>query len=478
LTVAAIADDDIGVAGVEFRAGSTVIGTDTTSPYSLLWDSTAFANGAYTLTAQAIDTSGNTATDSVAVTVDNGAPVNQPPTVNAGVDQQIMLPTDTVILSGTASDDGLPGGTLTTSWSVVSGPGSVTFGDNSALTTSAQFSTDGIYVLQLSADDSDLTGSDSLTVTVQATPVLTSIVLSPAQVQLAFGANQQFTAMGQDQYGGAIATSTVWTATGGSIDQSGLYLAGSIAGLFTVTATDGIISAEATVDITDTAPKQAYLGFAGDYIEIADSDDLDLNGGAFSVSAWINPSDWGQNYQGRILDHGGGSSGNSGWSLHLENKSSKGSPQALRVQINNDSAFNGQSSSAAVQLGVWQHVAITHDGDTLTFFVNGVQVGQTTGVPIPSPSSAPIRIGARATDQARYFNGAIDEVRIWNIALTPQEVVGQMDTELTGTEPGLIAYYKFNEGAGQNANDGTPNAHNGQLGSTAGIDDMDPIWQP
>jgi hypothetical protein len=478
VTVAAIADDNAGVAGVEFRVGSTVIGTDTTTPYSLSWDSTTVANGAYTITAQATDTSANTATDSVTVTVDNGAPVNQAPTVNAGTDQQITLPTNSVTLFGTASDDGLPSATLTTSWSVVSGPGNVTFGDSLALTTSAQFSADGVYVLQLTADDSALSNTDNITVTVQATPVLTNIVLSPTQVQLAFGANQQFTATGQDQYGGVIATNTVWTATGGSIDQSGLYLAGSIAGQYTVTATDGAISVEATVDITDSAPRQAYLGFNSDYVEIADSDDLDLSGSAFTVSAWINPTDWGQNYQGRILDHGGGSSGNAGWSLHLENKPSKGSPQALRVQINNASTFNGQSAPAAIQLGVWQHVAITHDGDTLTIFVNGVQVGQTNGVPIPSPSNAPIRIGARATDQARFFNGAIDEVRIWTIALTPQEIAAQMNTELTGTEPSLVAYYKFNEGAGQTANDGTPNAHNGQLGATAVIDSTDPIWLP
>ena len=51
---------------------------------------------------------------------------NQPPSVNAGPDQNITLPVNTVNLSGTASDDGRPvGGTLTLSWSRVSGPGAV-----------------------------------------------------------------------------------------------------------------------------------------------------------------------------------------------------------------------------------------------------------------------------------------------------------------------------------------------------------------
>ena len=478
ITLAATASDNVGVASVAFRIGGTAIGTDTNTPYSLLWDSTTVANGVYTMTAQAADTSGNTATDSVVVTVDNGSLPNQAPNVSAGADQQVTLPANTISLTGTASDDGLPSGVLSTNWSVVSSPGTVTFSDSSALATTAQFSTDGLYVLRLTADDSALSNSDDLTVTVSATPMLTNIVLSPAQVQLAPGANQQFLASGEDQHGGAIATDIVWTASGGAIDQNGLYTAGPTAGQFAVTVTDGSVSTNASVDISDSAPKQKYLGFSADYVEIADSDALDLSGGAFTISAWINPSDWGQNSQGRIADHGGGSRGNSGWSLHLENKASRGSPKALRVQINNDSGFNGQSSPAAVQLGSWQHVAITHDGDTLTFYVNGVQVGQTAGAPLPNPGSAPIRIGARATDQARFFDGAIDDVRVWNIALTEQDVVSQMDSELLGTESGLVAYYQFNENSGQTAADATANANHGRLGTTAGVDATDPSWQP
>ena len=57
-------------------------------------------------------------------------PVNRPPTVDAGPDQTITLPTDTVSLNGIATDDGLPvTSTLATSWTRISGPGSVTFAD-------------------------------------------------------------------------------------------------------------------------------------------------------------------------------------------------------------------------------------------------------------------------------------------------------------------------------------------------------------
>jgi K319L-like, PKD domain len=79
-------------------------------------------------------------------------PVNQPPGVNAGPDQTITLP-GSANLIGTVSDDGLPNppGALTTTWSKVSGPGTVTFGNAAAVSTTASFSAAGNYVLRLTA---------------------------------------------------------------------------------------------------------------------------------------------------------------------------------------------------------------------------------------------------------------------------------------------------------------------------------------
>jgi hypothetical protein len=99
------------------------------------------------------------------------SPTNQAPSVSAGPDQTVTLPSS-ASLSGSASDDGLPNppGSLTTTWSKVSGPGTVTFGNASALATTASFSTAGAYVLRLSASDGVLSSSDDLTVTVLAPP--------------------------------------------------------------------------------------------------------------------------------------------------------------------------------------------------------------------------------------------------------------------------------------------------------------------
>ncbi len=97
--------------------------------------------------------------------------VNQAPLVSAGPDRGISLPASAG-LDGTVSDDGLPSGaSVASSWSKVSGPGTVTFGNSAAVDTTASFSASGTYVLRLTASDAMLTASDDVTVTVAAAPV-------------------------------------------------------------------------------------------------------------------------------------------------------------------------------------------------------------------------------------------------------------------------------------------------------------------
>ncbi len=102
----------------------------------------------------------------ISVTVTDVAEnTNTAPVVNAGSDQTVTLPAS-ASLTGSATDDGKPNGTLTTMWSKTTGPGSVTFGNANALNTSASFSQAGTYVLRLTASDGALSTFDELTVTV------------------------------------------------------------------------------------------------------------------------------------------------------------------------------------------------------------------------------------------------------------------------------------------------------------------------
>lgn len=86
------------------------------------------------------------------------------------------------------------------------------------------------------------------------TPVLTSIVVTPATASIGAGATQQFTAQGKDQFGNNYATTVTWTAGGGTISGSGLYTAGTSAGTFPVTAKSGTITGNATITVTSAPP--------------------------------------------------------------------------------------------------------------------------------------------------------------------------------------------------------------------------------
>ena len=103
--------------------------------------------------------------DQVQVTVTAAA--NAAPVAQAGADQTIELPVDTAQLQGSATDDGAAS-SLTYSWAVIGGPGTVTFGGANAAATSAKFSATGAYVLRLTVSDGSLSATDDMAVTVNA----------------------------------------------------------------------------------------------------------------------------------------------------------------------------------------------------------------------------------------------------------------------------------------------------------------------
>ncbi len=105
------------------------------------------------------------------VTIDVTEAANQAPQVNAGPDQTITLPNN-ALLDGTVEDDGLPlPPNLVTTWSKVSGPGSVTFANASSVDTTASFSLPGDYNLLLEADDGEYLVFDSVNITVNSAAV-------------------------------------------------------------------------------------------------------------------------------------------------------------------------------------------------------------------------------------------------------------------------------------------------------------------
>lgn len=168
---ASVADDELPVGGTLSSTWAKVSGpgvvtfadagdVDATAGFS--------AAGTYVLRLSAND--GQLwSDDAITVTVYPQA-ANAPPVANAGPDRVISLPL-AASLSGSMSDDGLPSGGLTGSWSRMSGPGMVTFANGSAAATTATFSAAGTYVLRLSVSDGEHTTFDEMTVVANQTLV-------------------------------------------------------------------------------------------------------------------------------------------------------------------------------------------------------------------------------------------------------------------------------------------------------------------
>jgi hypothetical protein len=134
-------------------------------------------------------------------------------------------------------------------------------------------------------------------------------------------------------------------------------------------------------------------------------------------------------------------------------------------------------SIADVPLHEWHHLAATWDGSYMRVYLDGI-IEDSTAVTGPIyDMDTEMHIGNNTMcGSGRAFDGRIDEVRIWNVARTGPELRDAMYKELSGSESGLFAYYKLNEGSGQDVYDSSPNAWDGYLGNTTASDGLDPLW--
>ncbi|MDP7465451.1 MAG: LamG domain-containing protein, partial [Candidatus Marinimicrobia bacterium] len=105
----------------------------------------------------------------------------------------------------------------------------------------------------------------------------------------------------------------------------------------------------------------------------------------------------------------------------------------------------------------WNHIAVTFDGTTMRLFVNGEQVHSSQAAAGMTPISEPVRyIGEN-------FQGKIDEVRMWNVARTQDEIQANMNKTLVGNETGLVAYYPMDVNNNWEIIDKSPRANHAKI---------------
>ena len=123
-----------------------------------------------------------------------------------------------------------------------------------------------------------------------------------------------------------------------------------------------------------------------------------------------------------------------------------------------------QLSGVTLSTDTWYHIVLVHDNsaNTLKWYVNGTEQNTNTSVNVPS-NTGTFYLGTNSDADDKFFNGQIDEIRIWNDVRTAAEIADNKDDELVGNESGLAAYYKMSDGTGTTLTDNSSNSNNGTL---------------
>jgi len=138
-------------------------------------------------------------------------------------------------------------------------------------------------------------------------------------------------------------------------------------------------------------------------------------------------------------------------------------------------SLNTFTSTDAYNDEFWYHYAIAHDGSTATIYIDGKSVGSVIDGPMDSIRTRTV-IGrsnpvAYATG-SNYFEGLLDEIRLWDYARTETQINATMNQIIPGNEKGIVdadgklglsAYWMISEGRGALITDATPHNHTGNL---------------
>jgi glucose/arabinose dehydrogenase/PKD repeat protein len=160
------------------------------------------------------------------------------------------------------------------------------------------------------------------------------------------------------------------------------------------------------------------LSFDGlnDWVTVADDPSLDMTT-ALTMEAWVRPSAVASGHRTVVMKE---RPGGHAWTLY----STYAAPRA-EVYV---AGYRGASGTAPLPAGTWAHLAGTVSGGSVRLYVNGTLV-KTTALPGPLTSTdSPLRIGGNSYWTKEYFAGLIDEVRVYNRALSAAEIQADMNT--------------------------------------------------
>ena len=228
---------------------------------------------------------------------------------------------------------------------------------------------------------------------------------------------------------------------------------------------DGTLTGTGFSFDNNTLPSPAFAGpknclsFDGvnDWIETPETAGLDFT--QFSISAWVMTN---ENKTAIILEK---ETWNSGWNIRQDNHNGWKASMYDVDGIKYDLEWGGGIPT----LGQWYYVGLIFNGTTLMLGVDGELRASASVTKTLKLNNEPISIGSDEGNQ-KFFNGKIDEVRIYDVPLTPNQMRENLYKAMTGNESGLVAYYNFDNTSGTTLQDFSGNENNGTLKNMEDVD--------
>jgi chitodextrinase len=410
--------DDRGVAGYRLYRNGTVVGTTTGTTYSV----TGLACGtSYEIGLTAFDAAGNETNRAYAsgTTSTSACPVATPtPSPSPTATPTPAPDTQAPSAPGGMTWAGTTQSSISVRWSAstdnrgVAGYRVYRNGTAIGTTTSTSYDVTGLacgtsYQIGLTAFDaagneSDRTQATGTTATSAcpaptptatpsptATPTPTATPAPPVSTGLVG-------AWGFDEVSGSTAA-----------DSSGSGNAGAISGA-----------------VRETGKYGKALTFDGsnDIVTVPDSNSLDLTT-ALTIEAWVKPSVNGGSWRTVALKE---QSSHLAYALYSNNGA-----EQLTGNVFMGSDDSQVSSTPAPATGRWTHIATTWDGTVQRVYMDGKEVAKRSLTGTMPKSTNPLRFGGNAI-WAEWFKGQLDEIRIYNRALTATQIVKDRDTPIAG----------------------------------------------
>ena len=219
--------------------------------------------------------------------------------------------------------------------------------------------------------------------------------------------------------------------------------------------------------IAQTDYELAFNSAMQDYVEMPNASAVIANKTAFSISCWVNPQ--------ANTTHSGimGFRNNTDadfYLLQLQNTNN------VEARFRNSSGINYDiTATNLLDFNQWQHLVFTYDGSNINLYKDGVLISSTPANGMITQSAQSFRLaGLDFQTDVFHMNGRLDEVRLWDVALSQTEINNWMCIPIDLTHPNynnLMGYWPLNEGTGITITDLSINSNNGTLINN-------PVWQP